>query len=123
MRVHMDTSTNPYDASMEMILPGVQERFNGLTSMVRSVDASIQRMESTVESKISCMESRMESSIHGLHATVSLNTTALQAAARAIHAVTTGHTYEHHTNEHHTSVYHTSENHVNGNTHTTHQHQ
>lgn len=94
MRVHMDTATNPYDASMEMIMPGVQERFNGLTSMVRSVDASIHHMESTVGSSIS----RMESSIRDLNSTVSLNTSALQAAARAVHAVTTSHTYELHGN-------------------------
>ena len=41
MRHHLGTSSNPYDASMEMVMPGVQERFNGLASMMRDIESSI----------------------------------------------------------------------------------
>lgn len=30
MRRHLDIAPNPYDARMEIVLPGIQERFNGL---------------------------------------------------------------------------------------------
>jgi hypothetical protein len=34
MKRHIDTAPNPYDANIELAMPGVQERFNGLTSVV-----------------------------------------------------------------------------------------
>jgi hypothetical protein len=30
MRRHLDLAPNPYDARMEVVMPGIQERFNGL---------------------------------------------------------------------------------------------
>jgi hypothetical protein len=119
MRVHLETATNPFDASLETVMPAVQERFNGVTSMIQNVDTTMRRMEASVESKFTHIEAQMLTSMNGLNATVSLNTKALQAAARAVEAVTSGHIYVPHTYVHQTSLRHTYEHRVNENTHTT----
>ena len=54
MQRHLDTFCNPYDASLEMVLPGLQERFNGFNSMFRGFETS---MQSSMQSQIRDMNS------------------------------------------------------------------
>jgi len=54
MRGYLNTESNPYNASIEMILPGVQEQLNGVNTVV-------QNSKSEVMSKIENLSSSMAS--------------------------------------------------------------
>lgn len=56
MRIHLSTAISPYDASMEMILPGIQERLNGLNSQIDSkfeeIKTSLRGIETSIPDKV-----------------------------------------------------------------------
>lgn len=49
MKLHLDVATNPYDASMEVVMPGVQERFNAQQTMIHGVEAKIDVVDAKVD--------------------------------------------------------------------------
>ena len=116
MKRHIDTAPNPYNATIELAMPGVQERFNGLTSVVTTkvddvktdvlevktevkevksemhdIKSSICRLESKIESRMCHVQTSLSTII-----TSSLNaaTTAAVAAASATTNSQNNHTYD-----------------------------
>ena len=55
MKVFLSTTRSPYDASIEIVLPGIQERLNGITvhidSKLSGIEASIRGIETSIPDK------------------------------------------------------------------------
>ena len=57
MRQHLAIATNPYNATMEIVMPGVQERFNGLNTTVQHIqNTNMELLSSNQELKAAIAE-------------------------------------------------------------------
>lgn len=89
MRAHLDIQINPFDASLETVMPGVQERFNGLATTIHSVKADMQSSFQCVTSDISELKSSNDyilSSVQEIKEVTNLQMTAMHAVVQAVSA-------------------------------------
>ena len=57
MRQHLDLTPNPFDARIELVMPGIQERFNGLRTSVQHMQNSNLEFQSTIQDAIKSLAS------------------------------------------------------------------
>lgn len=59
MKSHLEIATNPYDASIETVMPGVQERFNGVQTKLHHIETKNDSRFDKVDTRFDRMEVAM----------------------------------------------------------------
>jgi hypothetical protein len=57
MRRHLDVATDPFDTRLELVMPGVQDRFNGISTNLQHVKNSNQEIHSAIQTLQSTVQS------------------------------------------------------------------
>ena len=86
MKVFLSTTRSPYDASIEIVLPGIQERLNGITvhidSKLSGIEASIRGIETSIPDKV---DKKLDNVVNTIRTEMAeMQATAFHAVANAI---------------------------------------